>query len=342
MRGDPAARLPARLLAADHWDLVARFESGHAVFATASVTNLGPAGRHAVVIGEVVEPDGSMHRFSRSEGAGSWSLSPDGRRIDLRSIAFDQSADPRRFSVDKDELELELEIAAGGPPAWPDEVVPGCPLDVLAADAAASGSYWRPGGPERTALRGRAAITHRWTPGLEVGCMRRGVELFVIEGELSIYFREVLAPDGRARPWVDVRRDGRPLHQGPPDASRLEFRPDAGGFPQLEALSFAAPGVSARVEFAAPLDAFEPLARLPLPLQWALGLRTRPRLTWSAPRFEVTLVQGGRRQTFAGAGLAKVAYTNPLGSEAEAALPAAPDLEPGPREPSVPLPSGRR
>jgi hypothetical protein len=321
-RGDPAARLPSSRFAGDYWDLVARFESGHAVLAIASITHLGPAGRHAAVVGQLLLPDGTVERFSRTESAGGFSLSEGGRRLDLRSIVFDPRGPVRRFLVDKDELELELALRAGEEPLWPEEAVPGCSLDVLEIDAEVSGSYWLPGMEARAPLRGRAALTHRWTPGLEVECMRRGVELFVLEGELSIYFHEVLTPDDRRLRWLVVRRGGRVLHRGAPEASELRFRPGAAEFPQLEKLQFTAPGVSGQVEFADPLGAFEPLARMPSPLRWVLGQRTRPQLTWSTPRFEITLEEGRRRRTFAGAGIAKLSYTNPFAPGPVRARPA--------------------
>jgi hypothetical protein len=173
----------------------------------------------------------------------------------------------------------------------------------------------------RVPLRGRAVVTHRWTQGLEVDCMRRGVELFVLEGDLSLYFREVLTPDGRTRPWLVAQRGGRVVYRGAPAGSQLEFVPGADGFPEIAALRFEAPGVSGSAEFAAPLGAFEPLARVPSPLRWAIAQRTQPRLTWSAPHFEIAVGEGRRRRVFAGAALAKLAYTNPLATE--------PDRPPG-------------
>jgi hypothetical protein len=328
-RGDPAARLPERPFAGDYWDLVARFESGHAILAIVSITNLGPAGRHAAVVGQVIEPDGTAQRFSRSETAAGFQLASEGRRVDLRSIVLDQSGATRRFRVDKDELEIDLVLTPSGSPLWPEDAVPGCPLDVLETAAPAAGWYRR-AGRERVALRGRAALTHRWTPGLEADCMQRGVELFVLEGELSLYFQHVLAPDGRALPWLVVRRGGRLLYRGIPSASELSFRPDGAGFPDLAAVRFDAPGVSGRLEFGAPLGRFEPLARLPSALRWVIGQRTQPRLSWSAPHFEITLGDGAERRTFAGAGLAKIAYTNPLWPDVEDAGPVSPAPAPEP------------
>jgi hypothetical protein len=326
-RGDPAARLPAGALAGESWDLVARFESGHLLLASLVLTNTGLGGRTAVAVGQLVEPDGTSHAFSRSERPGGWLLEADGRRLDLRSIVLDQSAGPSRFVVDKNELGIELAIASAGAPAWPAaDAAPGCGFDVLTVAGPATGSLRTPGSEQAVPLRGLAALTHRWTPGLEVDCLRRGVELFAMEGGVGVYLRESETPAGARHAWLLVQRDGRTVFQGEPDRTEVTWRVGAPGYPEPARLEFEAPGVVGRVAFGESLGSFEPLARLPGPLRAAMELRTRPRVAWSAPRFELEL--GGR--ALRGGALAKLAWTNPepAGGAAEpaggAALPAAP------------------
>lgn len=307
-RGDPAARLPEGALAGESWDLVARFESGHVLMASVVLTNTGLGGRTAVALGQLVEPDGTVHAFSRSERPGGWRLEGGDRRLDLQSIVLDQTEGARRFVVDKNELGIDVAIASAGAPAWPEpDVAPGCGLDVLEVAGPAVGSFRAPGAASAVALRGLAALTHRWTPGLEVDCLRRGVELFAMEAGLGLYFRESETPDGARHAWLLVQRDGRTVFQGAPTESEVVWRAGAPGYPEPARLRFAAPGLSGRVEFAAALGAFEPLARLPAPLRAAMELRTRPRVAWSAPRFELELGGKARR----GAALAKLAWTNP-------------------------------
>jgi hypothetical protein len=323
-RGDPAARLPEGALAGEYWDLVARFESGHVLMATVALTNTGIGGRTAVVVGQLLGPDGVAHPFSRSEREGGWRLDGGGRRLDLQSIVLDQAGDVRRFVVDKNELGIEVAIASAGRPAWPArDASPGCGFDVLDVAGPATGSFRSASGAEPVALRGLAALTHRWTPGLEVDCLRRGVELFAMQPGLGVYFRESEAPDGARQAWLLVRRDGRTLFEGEPAESEVTWRSGAPGYPEPARLRFAAPGLDGRVEFGASLGVFEPLARLPAPLRAAMELRTRPRVAWSAPRFELRLGSRALR----GAALAKLAWTNPQPTPA-AELPAAAAAEP--------------
>jgi hypothetical protein len=314
-RGDPAARLPGGSLAGEYWDLAARFDSGHVLLATVTITNaLG--GRTAIALGQLVDPNGTVHPFSRTESPGGFRLEEGGRRIDLRSIVLDQAGDRPSFVVDKDELEIDVTIEGRGSPAWPEEVVaPGCPLDVLAVAAPAHGGFRIPGRGPRVELRGLAAITHRWMPGLEADCLQRGVELFAMQKDLGVYFREVLAPDGRAHAWMLVQRGARTLYQGPPSRRTLRFGDDANGYPELTGLEVRAPGIEARVDVGPSLGAFEPLERIPAPLRWAIELRTRPRLSWSAPSCRITLTTDGERVAVGAPALVKLAYTNPLSTE---------------------------
>ena len=62
-RGNPAARLLLGELAHERWDLTARFDSGHFLFAEFLITNFGLGDRNAAVIGHVIRPNGQSRRF---------------------------------------------------------------------------------------------------------------------------------------------------------------------------------------------------------------------------------------------------------------------------------------
>ena len=318
-RGDAAARLPQGPLAGEFWDVVARFESGHLLMATIALTNTGLGGRTAVAVGQWVEPDGTAHPFSRSERPGGWRLDASGRRLELGSIVLDQAGSGRRFSVDKNELGIELAIAAaGGAPAVRSDPrslpagggTPGCGFDVLEIAGPATGSFRVEGRGAPMALRGLAAVTHRWMPGLEAECLRRGIELFAMQGGLGLYLRETESPTGQRRSWLLVQRDGALLGAGPPSESTIAWRPGLPGYSGPAELRFSAPGLGGRVHFGETLGTFEPLGRLPAPLRVAMELRTRPRLAWSAPRFELEIGEASPR-AIRGTALAKLAWTNP-------------------------------
>ena len=325
-RGDAAARLPVGALASESWDVVAHFESGHVLIATMALYNPGVGMRSAFAFGQLIEPDGTVHPFSRSERAGGWHLDRSGRRVDLRSIVLDQSRAQRRFVVDKNELGIEVAIETLGAPAWPaDEPTSGCALDVLEVAGPAMGSF-RIEGREAIPLRGLAALTHRWMPGLEASCWRRGVELFAMQDGLGLYLRETETPAGERRTWLVLQRDGVVLFQGAPTDSDITWRTGQSGYPDPLRLHFRAPGVSGRISFGDSISHFDPLARLPSALRLVMEQRTRPRLQWSESRVELTFA-GNENPAILGDALARLAWTNPT-PDGSQSLPAAADPAP--------------
>ena len=326
-RGDAAARLPVGALASESWDVVAHFESGHVLVATMALFNQALGARNALAFGQLVEPDGTVHPFSRSERAGGWRLDASGRRLDLRSIVLDQRESPRRFVVDKNELGIEVVIESRGHPAWPaEESAAGCAIDVLEVAGPATGSFRIERGAA-VPLRGLAAVTHRWMPGLEAACLRRGLELFAMQDGLGLYFRETETPSGAIHSWLVLQRDGVLVFQGPPTDSQITWRAGRPGYPEPLALRFHAPGMSGRVAFGGSLGRFEPLARLPAALRLVLEQRTRPRLQWSASNIELAL-DGASESVIRGAAVARFAWTNPV-LDGFGSLPAAGDPAPG-------------
>ncbi|MCL4684252.1 hypothetical protein KJ059_05810 [Myxococcota bacterium] len=325
-RGDAAARLPEGSFASESWDVVARFESGHLLLATMALFDPGLGTRNAVAFGQLVEPDGTTHPFSRSERAGGWQLDPTRRRVDLRSIVLDLTAPARRFVVDKNELGIEVVVETGGAPAWPDdEPAAGCALDVIEVAGAAHGSFRIERGPA-VPLRGFAAITHRWMPGLEAGCLRRGLELFAMQDGLGLYLRDVETATGERRSWLVVHRDGAVVFRGPATASEILWSAGLPGYPEPSRLQFRAPGLTGRVAFGASVGRFEPLSRLPLPLRIVMEQRTRPRLVWSPADLELML-DGAPNRWIRSPALARLSWTNPATGGIEA-LPAAGDPVP--------------
>lgn len=326
-RGDPAARLPSGALAGDFWDVVARFESGHVLVATMALFDPGLGGRNAVAAGQLVEPDGTPHLFSRSERSGGWRLDDTGRRLDLRSVVLDQVGARRRFVVDRKALGIDVVIETSSAPAWPaDDSATDCALDVIEIAGPATGSF-RVASGAAIPLRGFAAITHRWMPGLETACMRRGIELFAMDDGIGLYLREIETPDGERRSWLVLQRDGARVFEGSPTDSEITWSAGLSGYSEPLRWRFRAPGISGRAEFGESLGTFEPLERLPAPLRLVMEQRTRPRVVWSAPRVELTLGTG-REASFRGVALAKVAWTNPISGGIES-LPATGDPAPG-------------
>ena len=297
----------------DYWDLVARFDSGHLLVAMAGVGNMGWGDTNAAAVGFVIDPDGTSHRFSRTDPEGKQHLSEDGRRLDLRTIVLDRSAPLWRFTVGKQEMKLDLAIRSDAGAARPAaDLAPHCPFDVLETSAPASGTLWRQGMPAPLLLRGQIAVVHRAPRGLEADCLVRRFELFALERDFGLYFTELATQDGKRLRWMVTTRGGRIAYQGEPTTAELEWRADARGYPQPARLQLGAPRLSGRVEIAEPAMTYDPTERLSAPLRWAVSLRTKPLLSASAARFELVLDDGRR---FAGTGIARVSYTNPLSAE---------------------------
>lgn len=297
----------------DYWDLVARFDSGHLLVAMTGVGNMGWGDTNAAAVGFVIDPDGSTHRFSRTDPDGPQHLSKDGRRLDLRTIVLDRSAPLWRFAVGKQEIKLDLAIQSDAGAARPaSDLAPRCPFEVLETSAPASGTLWRQGMPEALALRGQIAVVHRAPRSLEADCLVRRFEFFALQPDFGLYFTELVTQDGKRLRWMAMSSRGRITYQGVPTTAELQWREDAAGYPQPASLRLGAPPLSGRVEIAEPAMTYDPTERLSAALRLAVSLRTRPLLSASAARFELTLDDG---RHLAGTGVVRVSYTNPLSAE---------------------------
>lgn len=309
-RGDPAARLVSGGFGGEYTDLVTLLDDGRLIFAVTGVYNMGWGDHHAGVLGLIVSPGGDVTRFSRTEDAGHWKLEDDGRRIDLRSIVLDQSTPGARFRVAKDELHLDLDVQPGGRAGAADAIAgTACPMDLLDLNGETRGSLWRTGMAGPVALHGRSAITHRWMDRLEVDCVLRRVEVFVLDPAWGIYFDEVLSPDGRVGRWLEITKDGRVVQEGPPTSARLDWRRDADGLPVLHGLRFQAAGVSARVEVGSLRATFDPFQGVPGALRRLLELKMQPSVMLRAATAELSAgAASGAPGTWRGPALAKISW----------------------------------
>jgi len=307
----PAVRMPKGELAGEYWDLIARLDSGQVLIAQTAITNLGVGDRHAAAIGDLVDPDGAVHRFKRSDDPGQWTLG-EGGRVDLRSVALDLGASPRRFEVARDELGIDLALERTSDAIAARDDGP-CSFELLEPAAPASARI-RIGAAAPVATHGRVALVHRWSSGLESDCVLRRVELFVLEPDLGVYFAETTTPAGAVSRRLVAERGGKVVFAGDPERASVRFGPGATGFATPEAIEFAAAGLAGTARVGATLASIDPTERLPAPVQWLVATRTRPRLTWLRAPFE--LVAGGRR--VAGEAVAKITYSNPLSTRVAA------------------------
>jgi hypothetical protein len=91
-RGSPAARLLPGEFASEHWELTARFDSGHLLFVEFLITNIGVGDRNAAASGHLVAPDGQTYHFTNGRREGNWQLSPDRLRLEIGASRLDLHA----------------------------------------------------------------------------------------------------------------------------------------------------------------------------------------------------------------------------------------------------------
>jgi len=242
------------------------------LFSVTAVYNLGLGDGRAAIVGLLIDPDGSVQRFSRSEKPRHWKLEQAGRRLDLRSIVLDMSGAPVRFLVDKNELHLRLRLGTPGPAvAIPDSVVTRCPQDVLETAGPVRAALWREGMAHDLALQGWAALTHRWMHVAETRCTQRRLELYARLGKTGLYFTEAQTPEGALQRFAVVVRDGAVVSQGVPEAAEVRWSLGPEGRPVASALRVAIADLD--VSMAAPrtLAIFRPLDERPRWIRRWLG-----------------------------------------------------------------------
>lgn len=200
---DPAARLPVGDDAAEHWDLLARFDSGHRLYARFLVTNTGPGDRSAVALGHLVAPDGSVTEFRNGRRQGRWTLSADRRRIAIGSSVLDLSGDTTRLEVDNDkrrvEIALALEPGGGGrsAPAAPG----GYRIDLLHLAVPARGHFRVGDMTTAIPLVGRATLSHTWFPGPEAEGLWRRLDVSSLAPGPRLFLSVLDPPGSRGDRW---------------------------------------------------------------------------------------------------------------------------------------------
>ena len=152
-RGNPAAHLFPGDLASEHWDLTARFDSGHILVAEFIITNIGLGDRNAAAFGSVVGPGGEKRRFRNGRREGNWQISPDRLLIQVGKSRLDLHGPTYQLRVDKKHVKLDIKIQPNGPAAWSDVFSDsGFSIDVLALSATARGNLWMKGMEEESML----------------------------------------------------------------------------------------------------------------------------------------------------------------------------------------------
>ncbi len=116
----PAARLLSQESASEHWEVTARFSSGHLLFVEFLITNLGWGDRSAAAIGHVIAPDGTIAPFRNGRREGRWQLSADRLRLEVGGSTLDLHGPQYRVLIHKKEVRADLRFRPDGAALWSD------------------------------------------------------------------------------------------------------------------------------------------------------------------------------------------------------------------------------
>ncbi|MBM4385844.1 MAG: hypothetical protein FJ091_21055 [Deltaproteobacteria bacterium] len=272
------------------WLFAAQLDSGDRVLIEVTLTDVGPGERNAAAIGRWVQKDGTLVEFSRAKLGGEWTESAGGRRMDLQKFVLDRSAARAQLRVDKGSLKLALDFALAEKPLatrklagrkWTHELWAGAnPVNA---------SLWKKGMSAPIVTKGRIGVSHRLITGPEGKLAARRLESFALDRE-PLYVLEV-ARGARAERWVvalDAR--GRVASQDFAEAASAE---------KLSApspkLALPGPAVTGALSAGTRLAAYDPLADLPAPIRFVLGLRLRS--AWMASPLESVVGGNSRKRT---------------------------------------------
>jgi len=316
-RGDPASRLPATEAASEYWDFVARFDSGHSLFARFMITNEGPGQKTGIAYGHFVEPDGTVHFFSNGRREGNWQIDPSGLALRVGSSALDLAGPRYSLQVHKKKkgVDIDLHVTPDGPALWDGAESSGGPqVDLLAASAVIGGSVWFRGMPAPVALSGRVGITHTWMTDSEPELALRRIDFYSLGPGAALYLRDFEAPDGTRSRWLALVQDGKTLFQTKDleihYSGRSPAQPDR-DYPLPGTLAFRGDGVEGSVELGVGLVHHDPMKDIPQPFRFLLSFKLRPHRVWTRSVFEVTYRNGSQSLRFDGSGLASATFLNP-------------------------------
>lgn len=322
-RGSPAARLLPGEFASEHWELTARFESGHLVFAEFLITNIGLGDRNAAASGYVIEPNGKSRRFRNGRREGEWTLSADRLHITVGASQLDLSRIPYRLRVDKRGIRLDLRFHPRRRAVWAEELAPsGYMLDVLDAAAPIEGTLWVRGMEQPVRLSGVAAFTYSWMNDLGSKLVLRRIEFFSLHDECPLYAVDITAPDGARTRWAVIQPKGADTYESHAVTLALAdgaTRTTDRQYPVPRALSFHTVGMRGHVELDRPLLRSDPLGDLPRLFRAfvSLLLNLRPLRIWAPSAFTLSVWPEGRTAeqdsvSFQGTGVTAITFLNPM------------------------------
>ena len=314
-RGDPASRISDGGSASEYWDLVARFDSGHHLFARFLITNQGPGEKTGVAYGHFVEPDGTARSWRNGRSQQNWNLGPNGLLLNVGSSDLDLRKQPYRLRIHKKKVKIDLRFEPVAAAAWDAKARSSEPaVDLLATSAPIRGSVWFRGMPAALELKGRIALTHTWMERSEAKIALRRLDFFSLGDEAAIHLRDFEAPDGTRSHWLAIVRAGETEFETSNFEVSYEGRSDSchsADYPIPKILRFRGPAVRGEIRIGVGLVHHDPMQDIPQPFRFLLSLSMRPHRMWAESPFEVTVGSGPDELKIHGTELTNVTYLNP-------------------------------
>ena len=205
----PAARRLNHGSASEYWDLTIELEQGYIVVARFLITNQGPGSQNGVAVGHVISPGGEIAKFRNGKLEKSWTLSEDGRRLDIKKCHLDMHAPRYTLQVDKSSSRLDLSFAPNTLYPLPRQLLGRkYRVDLLALGAEVRGSIKLAGMTEPARVNGWATLTHTISKGAETDLGLRRIELLSQRGDHPFYLADFLSPSGKRSRWLGYLESG--------------------------------------------------------------------------------------------------------------------------------------
>jgi hypothetical protein len=297
-----AALAPAaRAASTEWWVLAARLDSGDQLIVELTLTDVGPGERNAAAIGNWVAKDGALTPFSRAKLGGDWTPSADGKRIDLGKFVFDRSKPEAQLRVEKGSLRIALDFPLAAAPLATRKLAAGkWTQELWVSGAPVRASLWKKGMVAARTSAGRVALSRRLIEGPEARLAQRRLEAFTLAAA-PLYVVEV-ANGRRAERWVVAC-----------DASGKLLAQDSVALASSERLSAVSPklvlagaAVGGVVHAGERVASYDPLANLPAPIRFVLGLRLQS--VWMASPFALDVREGARTARREGTAIASYTF----------------------------------